>query len=86
MQTAKIFNNGNSQAVRLPLAFRFEGNEVFIRRDEKTGDVVLSKRPADWEGFIHALGNKETIPSEPFARTENDKAPVQRDPFEGWQE
>lgn len=86
MQTAKIFNSGNSQAVRLPLAFRFEGNEVFIRRDEKTGDVVLSKRPVDWEGFINALGDKETIPSEPFARMETDTTPVQRDPFEGWQE
>ena len=45
MQTAKLFNNGRSQAVRLPAAFRFEGGEVFIRRDEKTGDVILCRLP-----------------------------------------
>lgn len=35
---AKLFWNGRSQAVRLPKAFRFEGNEVHIRRD---GDAVV---------------------------------------------
>ncbi len=44
-RTAKLFKNGRSQAVRLPSEFRFEGEEVFIRRDEKTGDVILSRRP-----------------------------------------
>ena len=32
-QTAKLFMNGRSQAVRLPAEFRFEGDEVEIRRD-----------------------------------------------------
>ena len=32
MQTAALFKNGGSQAVRLPKAFRFEGNEVFIKQ------------------------------------------------------
>lgn len=31
-QKAKIFNNGNSQAVRLPKEFRFEGKEVLVRK------------------------------------------------------
>ena len=31
---------------RLPDAFRFAGSEVFIRRDEDTGDVILSVKPA----------------------------------------
>ena len=44
MATAKIFQHGGSQAVRLPLAFRFEGTEVLI---EKHGDeVVLKPVPA----------------------------------------
>ena len=55
MQTAKLFQNGRSQAVRLPKAFRFEGvSEVRIERD---GDrVVLSpaSRPSI-EGLIAAL-------------------------------
>ena len=41
-QTAKLFMNGRSQAVRLPKEFRFEGKEVLIRRDPATGDVVLT--------------------------------------------
>lgn len=42
---AKLFKNGASQAVRLPVEFRFEGDEVYITRDDATGDVVLSNRP-----------------------------------------
>ena len=43
MTTAKLFQHGGSQAVRLPKAFRFEGVEVLI---EKRGDeVVLKPRP-----------------------------------------
>jgi len=38
MQTAKLFANGKSQAVRLPKEFRFEGNEVVVKR---LGSAVL---------------------------------------------
>lgn len=31
-QKAKIFNNGNFQAVRLPKKFRFEGKKVIVRK------------------------------------------------------
>ena len=37
-QTAKLFRNGNSQAVRLPREFRFQGDQVRIRRE---GDAVV---------------------------------------------
>jgi antitoxin VapB len=37
-KTAKLFTNGNSQAVRLPREFRFQGDEVRIR---KQGDAVI---------------------------------------------
>ena len=50
-QIAKLFTNGRSQAVRLPTSFRFEGREVFIRQDPATGDVILSRKPADWQEF-----------------------------------
>ena len=50
-QVAKIFTNGRSQAVRLPAAYRFDAKEVFIRQDEETGDVILSRRPTTWNGF-----------------------------------
>lgn len=54
-QTAKIFASGRSQAVRLPLEFRFDVAEVFIRRDPLTGDVVLSRKPTDWQGLLDAV-------------------------------
>lgn len=50
--TAKIFKTGRSQAVRLPLEYRFECSEVYIRRDPKSGDVVLSTRPNTWDEFF----------------------------------
>lgn len=38
MQLAKLFTNGKSQAVRLPKEFRFEGDEVVVKR---LGDAVI---------------------------------------------
>lgn len=38
MQTAKVFTSGNSQAVRLPKDFRFDDDEVGIKR---VGHVVM---------------------------------------------
>ncbi len=47
MDTAKVFWSGRSQAVRLPKAFRFNTDEVRIRRD---GDrVVLEPIGGDWD-------------------------------------
>ena len=51
-QLAKVFQNGRSQAVRLPAAFRFDAKEVYVRRDPASGDVILSRRPGDWEGLF----------------------------------
>src|SRR5205085_869001 len=56
MQTAKLFKNGRSQAVRLPKEFRFEGEDVYVRR--VAGGVMLSpKEPAkgEWQDFFDAL-------------------------------
>ena len=52
MTRAKLFITGGSQAVRLPAEFRFEGDEVDIRWDATTGDVVLSKPTASWEEYF----------------------------------
>ena len=54
-QVVKLFTNGRSQAVRLPVAYRFDTKEVFIRQDPETGDVILSRRPETWDGFLAAL-------------------------------
>ena len=50
--TAKLFKNGRSQAVRLPAEFRFDGDEVFISRDESTGDVILSPKNHKFEAWL----------------------------------
>ena len=53
MMTAKLFENGRSQAVRLPKEFRFEGDEVLIG---KVGDfVVLSPKGDKWDKVMKAL-------------------------------
>ncbi|MBA2593076.1 MAG: antitoxin [Pseudomonadota bacterium] len=49
-QTAKLFNNGRSQAVRLPAEFRFEGTEVHIRKEGQ--QVILSPKPTSWDDFF----------------------------------
>lgn len=54
-RTAKLFRNGRSQAVRLPSEFRFEGSEVYVRRDPATGDVILSRRPESWTDFFEMM-------------------------------
>ena len=52
MTKAKLFTIGGSQAVCLPAEFRFEGDEVEIRRDSATGDVVLSKPIVSWDEYF----------------------------------
>jgi antitoxin VapB len=56
-RTAKLFKNGNSQAVRLPAEFRFCGEEVYVTRDDATGDLILSNRPGarTWRDFLDLL-------------------------------
>ncbi len=78
-RTAKLFRNGRSQAVRLPAEFRFEGSEVFIRQDDATGDVVLSRHPESWDGFFK-LRREADIPDE-FMADRQDGAPQKRDLF-----
>ena len=53
MLTAKLFENGRSQAVRLPKECRFDGDEVMIN---KIGDVVfLIPKDNKWAGLLSSL-------------------------------
>ena len=53
MMTAKLFQNGQSQAVRLPKAFRFPGTEVYIK---KVGNaIVLLPMDHPWETLFASL-------------------------------
>jgi antitoxin VapB len=82
---AKLFTNGRSQAVRLPVSYRFDSKEVFIRRDPDTGDVILSRRPSNWDGFFAALREAD-VPADFLDHAERDQAAQDRDPFAEWHE
>jgi len=62
MATAKLFKNGNSQAVRLPKAFRFSGNEVRIYRNGK--QVILEPIEGSWDSLLESLSE---FPDDVFA-------------------
>ena len=86
-ETAKIFINGRSQAVRLPAAYRFDTQEVFIRKDPTTGDVILSRRPDDWDGFLAAAAQAHVpddflSPAERLTQGHTDAG--ERDPFDSY--
>jgi antitoxin VapB len=78
-RTAKLFRNGRSQAVRLPVDFRFEGSEVYVRHDPVTGDVILSRRPESWKDFFDLMKTAE-VP-EDFLADRKDAPPQKRDLF-----
>lgn len=48
METAKLFINGRSQAVRIPKAFRFEGTEVYIKKTSE-GVLLIAKDNSTWD-------------------------------------
>jgi antitoxin VapB len=79
VQTAAVFKSGGSQAVRLPAAFRFDTDNVYVRRDDN-GDVVLSTRPGTWDLFIEAVTGLD-VP-DGFLDVETRRG-VERDLFEG---
>ncbi len=58
MKTAKLFKNGESQAVRLPKEFRFTGDEVFIKRMGNA--VVLLPKTKSWDSLIASLSKFST--------------------------
>lgn len=53
MEIAKVFENGRSQAVRLPKKFRFTGDEVFVQRLGQA--VILLPKGSSWQTFIEGL-------------------------------
>jgi antitoxin VapB len=74
-QTAKIFKNGRSQAIRLPAEFRFPGTEVII---EKEGDkVILRPKPSGWDDFF---ARPSQVPSD-FLEERYDVPPEVKDIF-----
>ena len=87
LPTAKVFTTGNSQAVRLPKAFRVDVAEMWISRNAATGEIILKPKDGDQRRRNIALllklvgetpASKEFIP--PRAMEES------RNPLEEWAE
>jgi antitoxin VapB len=65
LTSAKLFKTGHSQAVRLPKAFRLEGEQVWIRKNEATGEIILTPKPTRKSiGNFFALLEAEPLPED----------------------
>lgn len=53
MKIAKLFQNGQSQAVRLPKEFRFKGEQVFIKKQGNAVVLLPMKNP--WQAMLNSL-------------------------------
>ena len=87
LTTAKVFTTGNSQAVRLPKAFRVNVAEMWISKNEVTGEISL--KPKDEDQRQRNLSElfrliKENPTTEDFLPPRDDAWTP--DPFESWDE
>jgi antitoxin VapB len=73
MTTARVFKSGNSQAVRLPKAFRFSASDVDICR--RGDEVILRERP---HGLRRAFELLASMPDDFFAEDRVDPPPQRR--------
>lgn len=73
LTTAKVFHSGHSQAVRLPKAFRLVGDEVWISKNETTGEIILTPKKATSEidALFELIASAE-IPEAFMAGRDND--------------
>ena len=68
--------------MRLPIEYRFDCNEVYIRRDPNTGDILLSRHPDSWDAFF-ALDNVTEVPVHFIKEEDRSQGELVRDPLEG---
>ena len=73
METAKLFQNGKSQAVRLPKEYRFRSDRVYIKRVGEA--VVLLPYQAPWKTLVDSLSQF----SEDFMTERNQPAAQERE-------
>ena len=74
MMAAKVFWSGRSQAVRLPKEFRFDTDEVRIRREGQR--VILEPIPRDWAWLEKIQG----VFDQDFIDAVNEEVPQQEGP------
>ncbi len=88
LATAKVFTTGNSQAIRLPKAYRVDTPEVWISKNEVTGEITLKPKESEDKRQRNLAQLFRLIEENSFtehfipARTEDE----QRNPFAEWAE
>jgi antitoxin VapB len=85
LKTAKLFKTGGSQAVRLPAEFRLPGREVYVRRNEATGEVILMPQAASVEVDEKErirLAHLDAFVERMNSLTDEERAELDRHPFE----
>jgi antitoxin VapB len=90
LATAKVFSNGHSQAIRLPKAFRVDVDEMWIARNEVTGEITL--KPKDTETLrkrrldaLMAAIADNPLPDDFLSDTSRQNKPP-KNPFADWEE
>ena len=85
--TAKVFSTGNSQAIRLPKAFRVDVAEMWIAKNEVTGEITLKPKNDD-QRQRELAELLQMVHDHPFTEDfiPERSAAVRPDPFEDWTE
>ncbi len=82
LATAKVFETGNSQAIRLPKAFRVNTREVWISKNDITGQMSIQPKPTADELEVFLAELKSMPMTEEFIQPRDDTP--RPSPFEDW--
>ena len=74
---ARVFMSGRSQHVTIPAEYRFRSSEVSIRRDSRTGEIILSEGPGTWTEVFAKLDAAQ-VPDDFLSEAERDRRPPAR--------
>ena len=89
LATAKVFSTGNSQAVRLPKAFRVDVAEMWISKNEVTGEITLRPKDDDARELrlqkLFKMIEENPLPDD-FLSERTRRNDLPRNPFEDWSE
>lgn len=90
LATAKVFSTGNSQAVRLPKAFRVDAAEMWITKNDVTGEITLKpkkneeQRKHNLEKLFKMISD-DPLPDDFLSEATRRNEPA-RNPFAEWPE
>jgi len=89
LATAKVFATGNSQAIRLPKAFRVDVREMWIAKNEVTGEITLKpkdddQRKRNLEKLFRMIAD-DPLPDDFLSEIKRRNEPS-RNPLEEWAE